>query len=125
MDNKIRNHENPESTHFQVSFAETTFQSQQNYATCNLDSEHPCNGSQPPTEDISIMTQVMTAGSLAHLYGMSLGMGTLSENGLKIMMTGDEALVQDGFYIVFSPAVSESVLSDLKESSILLTDGTL
>ena len=65
--------------------------------------------------DVAIMTQALTGGALTHLYGSSVGMGKLSESGLRVMMTGNEKTATDGFFVVFSPAVSESVLSEMKK----------
>ena len=67
-------------------------------------------------DDVTMMMQAMSPGSLSHLHHASMGLGALSENGLKFMMTGQEP-EEEGSFVVFSPAVAENVLETLKRQT--------
>ena len=66
--------------------------------------------------DLALMMQAMSPGSLAQIHHTSQGQGQISENGLKVMMTGQEP-EDEGYYVVYTPAVSESVFENLKKKN--------
>ena len=75
MDNKVRNVESPPHSDYDVSFAQTVNKPQRGDSFHNLEPSKISNSdsSTPPTDDIAILTQAMSPGALAHLYGASLG----------------------------------------------------